>query len=224
MGSSKGLAQLHRTVIVLAIVALCLGCATQPSDPYAKNPNEVDPRVRVLDRRKGAVPDSQTILAQFKALKRPTIERYITYTATTREAMRGTARSYTHIVFTDEACAFMNNHTFDELVVALYPCTQDPYWSADTMALLSTAAWSPMTMGQILSRARYHSPDDQGDWPLYWKECAEHYSIGSMRGRWYIVGGKLKEATPAMLETDRRNIAALRRAGEWPKDEKTDQP
>ena len=115
-----------------------------------------------------------------------------------------------------------NAHTFDELVVALYSCTQDAYWSGDAWALLSTAAWSPASMGHTFAAVRYRSPEDQGDWPRDWEFYAKHGSIGSIRGQWYIVEGELRQKTPEMLEIDRKDLAALRRAGLWPKDERTD--
>ncbi len=152
-------------VMTLGLLTACAS-TTQPSDPYAKNPERFDPRARVLMKREGPAPSSEQVVAEFKALKRPIIERYVKYSGQTKaEARRSVNLAYTHIVLTDEACGFINRHTFDELALALGPMVSDSHWNGDVIAVICVAANYHMVLGRELADSAYRSPDDPGTWP-----------------------------------------------------------
>ena len=202
-GVNMGWAKAHWVIILVLAMLTWVGACT-PSDPYARNPLGADPRAIPMAKRKAGTtqPSSESIVADFKALHRPIIQRYKTYTPTTRECILGEL-DYTHIILTDEACAFVRRYTWEEMVIALAPLLQDHYWSGDVVATLSAAS-NPFKAGRILSAEKYLSPDDQGSWAKYQEDNLRDWSVGRGHGpegsHWGILRGKLYDFSKYEIE------------------------
>ena len=199
MERNTSLATSTAVAMLLALLTTLSSCTSEPADLYSKNRNGYDPRAVPLAKRKAGTtqPSAEAIVADFKSLRRPIIERYKTYRPTTRECMHGQL-DYTHIILTDETCAFVRRYTWDEMVLALAPLLKDAYWSGDVVATLATAS-NPFAAGEILSAGGYRSPDDQGSWAKYREKNLRDWSVG--RGqRWGILHGELYDFSKYNLE------------------------
>lgn len=198
--TNTGLASTAAIIVVLLTLLVVLSsCASKPVDPYARNRNGEELRaVPMVKRGVGTLqPSSDAIVANFKSLRRPIIQGYKTYRPTTRECMHGQL-DYTHIILTDEACAFIRRYTWEEMVVALAPLLKDAYWSGDVVATLATAS-NPFRAGQILSVGGYRSPEEQGSWSKYREKNLRDWSVG--RGqRWGILHGELYDFSKYDIE------------------------
>lgn len=190
-------------LVLLALLTALAGCT--PSDPYARNRNGRDPRAVPLAKREAGspCPSTDAIVADFKSLRRPIIERYKTYRPTTRECIHGQL-DYTHIILNDEACAFVRRYTWDEMVVALAPLLKDAYWSGDVVAILATAS-NPFQAGRFLSAEKYRSPEDQGTWPKYRKNNLRKWGVSMWHPetggpKWGILDGELYDYSKYELE------------------------
>jgi hypothetical protein len=203
------------------MLVLLVGCASSNSaspDPYAKNPARRDPRASPLTKRNGPADDPVKVATEFKALKRPIIDRYIRYSGQTlAEARQGENPNYTHIVLTDEACAFVNRHTFDELAIGLGPCIRDPYWNGDAVAVLAVATTSVMRLGKWLARNNYHSPDDPGGWPgrikKYPGDIPWFVTYYGATVKLNLYDGTVTDLTAEEIQDDRRRMEVARKRG-----------
>lgn len=221
MARHRGLA-MKLTYVFLTMAALVCGCASSRghavADPYARNPAERDPRAHPLIERDGPAANPADVAADFRALKRPIIVRYVRYSGQTMaDARRDENPNYTHIVLTDEACAFINRHTFDELALGLGPLFRDPYWNGDAVAIICVATEQLMRVGRWLARDNYHSPDDPGTWPqriqkhpgdIPW--CVTYYGATVKLD---LYDGTVTRMTPEELEQTRRSMEAARKRG-----------
>ena len=191
--------------------------APSKSDPYARNLNQRDPRVHpLLVKRNGTVANPAEVAAEFKALKRPIIERFVRYTGQTLiEAYRGENPEYVHIVLADEACAFVNRHTFDELAIGLSPVLPDPYWNGDVLAVICVAANRHFELGRKLADSGYHSPDDPGKWSGRLRKYPGDipFAVTCLGGTVAIdlYDGTIVKRTSEDMERERRGNAILRK-------------
>ena len=215
------------TGIILALGLLASGCVSlggnpttrnSGDDPYAKNPAEWDPRAHPLTKRDGPATDPAAVVAEFKALKRPIIERYVKYSGQTlAEARLGENPEYTHIVLTDEACTFINHHTFDELAMGLGPVLSDPYWNGDVVAVIGVATTNLRYIGGWLCRVNYHSPDDSGQWPhriqKYPGDTSWLVTYYGATVKLNLYDGTLTPMTLEEIKDNRRRMEAARKSG-----------
>lgn len=201
-------------ITLLAIIWIVCGCAAA-HDPYTININGRDPRACALPPGKEALSNPVATAEEFKLLPRPVIVRYVAYKTTPAEGSREVV-AYTHIVLADEACDFINRHTFDEMAVALCPMLKDPFFSGDVVAVLGTAAREPGEAGDMLSRCNYRSPQEPGSWPYNFRKSIATWGASTPEANLKILHGEILHKTPKELEESRKYLEALRKHGLWP--------
>lgn len=171
-----------------------------------------------LAKRDGPAADASEVAAEFKALKRPIVERYVRYSGQTiAEARIGKNPDYTHIVLTDEACEFINRHTFDELAIGLSSALPDPYWNGDVLAVICVAANHHFEMGRTLAAHAYRSPDNPGKWPGRLRKYPGDipFAMTCLGGTVAIdfYDGTIVQRTQENMERERRDNEVLRQHG-----------